>query len=131
MLFFSSFRPLLYLSFSSASILYRFYFKKLNYSYDNSIVVLFKFKTTLMHLVTTSLTFKYYLDLEVTLVKHTPCTSSQGTLQLYQVIKNCHQPFKSNSAETQYNHTMFNIKLNLDIEPTLVKHTHCISTHHI
>jgi len=76
------------------------------------------------------LTLNYDLDLEPTLVKHMHCTS---TLHTWYLCSNWWTaPWGSKDIYWSRNTVILCLTLNydLDLEPTLVKHTHCTSSHH-
>ena len=76
------------------------------------------------------LTLNYDLDLEPTLVKHMYCTSTHHTWHLCRVICESHQGFKRYRADKNTVIQCFTLNYDFDLEPTLVKDTHCTSIHH-
>jgi len=81
-----------------------------------------------INLVIISLTLNYYLDLEVTLVKHAFCTSSHHTWHVCWVICKSHKGFKRYRVDTT---VCLTFKYHLDLEVTFVKHALCTSSYQI
>jgi len=70
------------------------------------------------------------LYLKPTLVKHTHCTSNHYTWHVCRVIDKSHQRLKRYRADKNSVIQCLTLSYDIDLEPTLVKHTHCTSTYH-
>jgi len=77
-----------------------------------------------------SQTVNYDLDFDLTMVKHMHCTSSHHTWHLCRVNCESHQGFTRYRATQNTVIQCLTLNYDLDLEPTLVKHLHCTSSHH-